>query len=295
MKRWARSIATAGILAHANAMLAAPSVTFDLQATGGTGGTVISNNKSATVLYIGDTVEMELHVIIGDDGLAEPDGVLKSIGSFLSGGPLLGSMSAVLDPGFAGLASSPGSLADLDADTDLDVGSNNDASPAGFYAAVSTGLVQPPADTKDEVLGTVTFTYTGGNSATLVNYRPRVGTSNTHQFLINDALVGFAGNETELLGAPLTIDVVALPGDADGDGDVDDGDLGTVFSNYTGPVGAPGNKSFFDGDTDGDGDVDDSDLANAFSSFTGPLFAPVPEPTTLALLGLGGLLVARRR
>ncbi|MFN3168995.1 MAG: PEP-CTERM sorting domain-containing protein [Phycisphaeraceae bacterium] len=88
-----------------------------------------------------------------------------------------------------------------------------------------------------------------------------------------------------------------LPGDTDGDGDIDDSDLGTAFSNYTGPL-APGTggKTAADGDTDGDGDVDDSDLGTAFSGYTGPLGpAGVPEPTSLALIGFGGLALIRRR
>ena len=88
----------------------------------------------------------------------------------------------------------------------------------------------------------------------------------------------------------------SLPGDTDGDGDIDDSDLGTSFANYTGPVGAAGGKTSSEGDTDGDGDVDDSDLGTSFSGYTGPLGpAAVPEPGTAAAILLSGLWIARRR
>lgn len=59
---------------------------------------------------------------------------------------------------------------------------------------------------------------------------------------------------------------VSIPGDTDDDGDVDDGDLGTMFANF-GMQGVGADE----GDTDGDGDVDNADLGTAFSNFTGPL------------------------
>lgn len=88
-----------------------------------------------------------------------------------------------------------------------------------------------------------------------------------------------------------------IPGDSDGDGDLDDADLGTTFANYTGPVGASAGKAQVDGDSNGDGDIDDADLGAAFANYTGPTAPPsnVPEPASFLLLAAGSFALARRR
>jgi len=88
------------------------------------------------------------------------------------------------------------------------------------------------------------------------------------------------------------------PGDADGDGDVDNVDFGALYGAFTGPGGA--GKAWVDGDFDGDGDVDNVDFGVLYGNYTGPLaggmdFQVTPEPASLCLLGLGGAALLRRR
>ena len=88
--------------------------------------------------------------------------------------------------------------------------------------------------------------------------------------------------------------LIRVPGDADNDGDVDLADLGIFESQFGGPpIGADS------ADFDNDGDVDLDDLAvmrdnYGYTSPTAPS-AATPEPATMTLLAIGGLMALRRR
>lgn len=85
-----------------------------------------------------------------------------------------------------------------------------------------------------------------------------------------------------------------LASDLDSDGDVDGVDLGLFFANFTGPNNGPPVDSR--ADLDSDGDVDGVDLGFAFADFTGPLTpVNIPEPSSMALLAIAGILLAHRR
>ena len=95
----------------------------------------------------------------------------------------------------------------------------------------------------------------------------------------------------------LTPDPATLPSDFDGDGDVDNADIGLAVGNFTGSSGT--GMSYWDGDIDHDGDVDNADIGYVAGSFTGAMPSssqspPVPEPATLVLLALGGMAILRR-
>ena len=103
---------------------------------------------------------------------------------------------------------------------------------------------------------------------------------------------------TYLPGSVLLDDfAILIPGDADGDGDVDGDDFNAWGGNFPTASGA----TLAQGDFDGDGDVDGDDFNIWGGSFPSPgpgaasAVSEVPEPTTLVLLAPVAAALLRRR
>lgn len=133
---------------------------LDLRLAGG--------GNTATVTTVGQVIDLDVWVTItGDDADATNEALQSVHGSFLStdisGGAATGTLQTTLLAPFNGTQSSSGAQADLDSDGDLDVGSNNNSSAAGFFVARANSMTsegQVSGSSKSFKIGTSAFTVT---------------------------------------------------------------------------------------------------------------------------------------
>jgi hypothetical protein len=161
---------------------------------------------------------------------------------------------------------------------------------AGTEALYINGVLQSPT-----ITGSLTSVPTVLNAA---NNQPfRVG----HRGATGSAVGGWVGgiDDVRVYDQTLTATEVQslmtaastpVSGDFDGDGDVDGADFVVWQTHY--PTASGGTTAT--GDANGDGTVDGADFAAWQTSFpTSPsAVAPVPEPSALTLVALGGILAA---
>lgn len=107
------------------------------------------------------------------------------------------------------------------------------------------------------------------------------------------ATLGFA-NAKVYGGILNVIGAEAIPGDCDGDGDVDLTDLAILAGHYG--ATAPPMLGPAEGNFDGDGDVDLTDLALLAQNYGYGTMTAVPEPASLLLVAMvGGAMAIRRQ
>jgi len=240
--------------------------------SGGAGTSAIQNHfrNAGTVEVRAGTLELYggynlTHVQTGGQTLLSGGALhISSAGVYaLQGGDLAGSGAVTGDVENSGARVMPGlSAGTLAIDGDYD-------QTAGGTLDVEIGGASPGAFDVLTVSGTATLTGTL-NVSTLNGYSPPGGTTFVvlSAGAINgafDALTGAPGFEVSYTATEviLTSTGGALPGDLDGDCDVDLADLTTMLAHF----GQTSGVGYEDGDLDGDGDVDLTDLTTLLAYF----------------------------
>jgi glucosylceramidase len=155
---------------------------------------------------------------------------------------------------------------------------------------VKPGAVRIDSDTHDNIIETVAFLNPDG-SKVLIALNP---SSFARRFDVLEDGESFSYRLTaKSIATFVWPGDLTLVGDLDGDGFVGIGDLNIVLGNWN-QIVAAGDPLL--GDPSGDGFVGIEDLNTVLGNWNAgtPPAVAIPEPGTLALLGLGGLGLARR-
>jgi hypothetical protein len=176
----------------------------DLQLQGG--------GKEATVTSVGQQIQMDIIVTItGHDADLSNDALqtvhLSLLSTNIVGGSVLGTLSSAFVAPFDSVVSQNGTQSDLDADGDLDIGSNVDGSSSAGYFLARAGSLQSDGATvsgtsKTWKVGTATFTVTGLNYGVQTNLVTRTRTQSA----------GYRFQEDGAIFTPLTGGMVAGSG-----------------------------------------------------------------------------------
>jgi Ca2+-binding RTX toxin-like protein len=184
-----------------------------------------SGGKTVNITSVGQVVNLDVWAVVtGSNNTAADDGFQWAHGSFLSsdvgGGAAAGTLSASVVGPFTATSFQDGTQADLDGDGDLDVGSNNDASPDNYFVARADGIQsgQDPAPAEFRI-GTVSFVVSSlkSGTSTNINFRPRQDDAGAGwvEDYIDAAHPNFKdpSNGTFVAGAPVVLTRTASTGD----------------------------------------------------------------------------------
>jgi len=227
-------------------------------------------NAKSVAVNPGDTVIFRVFAdVTGAAGNSLPEAIQSLSGSFLSTGGIKGDLLVTptgITPPFADTGSTPGSQSDLDGDGDLDVGSNTDGDPAGFFIARSAQLRGPRST---DTFGSPVYTQAGS--------APTAITDGTEYRIVTTMrmIVSSVGANTNVNFRKRTSSTFGFWSQDATENSTDNQDGTTAYS-YT------GGQSFTDSGT--------------VSSGSPVLLTSVPEPATVGLAALAGLgMLARRR
>jgi hypothetical protein len=182
---------------------------------------VMGGGKTATATSVGQVITLVAFADVSSTEAGTTDGFQETTGSFLSAatasGAVAGNLSASLEPTFINNGSQAGTVQDLNADGNLDVGSNTNSDIAGFFNARAASMitsaysgagVSVSGDTFQVPIGLITYTVTSLNSGkpTDINFRVRDIDASAYEAVWQEN--GSGVNDTTgqlLIGTPVVI------------------------------------------------------------------------------------------